>query len=184
MTKKDNQKNKSGPRSTRSQRTIKDRLQTKLRILGVKGVDDMSVNQCKEKIKELKKKGVKMPDLRKNNGKEIKTLNKDLKVIDIKEEHLMEEVEIIYRNKETGKLDRIKKPTMIALLDKLRSKALSTNDVRELVPAVKEYFDRTMGKARQEVEFKGAIKTEEQRPLSAAEKAAVKAYHDVLLENE
>jgi len=89
------------------------------------------------------------------------------------EQHMIEEVEVIEINAITGARKATKKPTVRAILDMLRHRALKEKDVR----AAKEYLDRTLGRAKQTVDVSAEIVTEdEQRQPTRAEKAAAAAY--------
>ena len=90
----------------------------------------------------------------------------------MKETHLFEEVTVTTHNRETQEFRSEKKTRFRALLDMLSHKALTEKDV----PSAKEYMDRTLGKAKQEVLHSGEIKTDEQRVPTPAEKAAAAAY--------
>lgn len=107
------------------------------------------------------------------------TLGKTEKVRDMKEQHLFEEVEILLHNRETGATVREKRKALYAVLDMLRTKALKEKDVQ----AAKEYLDRTLGKALQEIEFNDISKHEQRLPTEA-EKAAARAYHLAIRDHE
>lgn len=103
-----------------------------------------------------------------------------LGVSDTLEQHLVEEVEVIEVNAQTGARKRSKKPTLQALLDMLRHEALKNKSV----PAAKEYMDRTLGRAKQRIEHEGGIEVDDQRPLTKAEQAAALAYEAALDEED
>lgn len=85
--------------------------------------------------------------------------------------HAMAEVNVAVT--EGGVVKSVKKQRAHALLDVLFTEGLK----HKSIPAIKEYFDRTRGKARQEVDLSGEIKTSEQyTPEDPALKAASDAY--------
>ncbi len=89
------------------------------------------------------------------------------------EQHLIEDVEVIEINVQTGERKATKKPTVRAILDMLRHEALKNKSVS----AAKEYMDRTLGRAKQKIDMTNDIVPEEEQRLpSRAEKAAAKAY--------
>jgi hypothetical protein len=151
-------------------RTDKQRLQDRLAKAGVKGVEKMTVRQLRNELSRIKNEGGEVPDLRDEN-RGVQSAGKSPDVIAVKEAHLMEEVEVTITDG-TGRTRKEKKSTLKAMLDVLRQEGLKNKSV----PAIKEYFDRTLGKAKQEVEVAGDIKVEEQRLPTKAEKAAAKAY--------
>ena len=72
-----------------------------------------------------------------------------------------------------GQVKNIKMTRAQALLDMLFTEGIK----RKSIPATKEYFDRTRGKARQPIEHSGEIKTEDQYiPDDPAVEAAHNAY--------
>jgi len=72
------------------------------------------------------------------------------------EEHALAEVPIAVTV--NGETRSIKMTRAQALLDMLFTEGIK----RKSIPATKEYFDRTRGKARQPIEHSGEIKTEDQ----------------------
>jgi len=72
------------------------------------------------------------------------------------EMHALEEVPIAVTM--NGETKNIKMTRAQALLDMLFTEGIK----RKSIPATKEYFDRTRGKARQPIEHSGEIKTEDQ----------------------
>lgn len=189
---KDNLAKAKGPEAkteevkAKGQKTEKERLQAKLSAAGVKGVEKMTVKQMRMELTRIKSEGIQVPDLRQGNSAPV-SLNKEKRYQDMKRAHLDEEVEVIITKRdENGQVvtKSEKKATFIALLDQLRRDGTKAPTVNERVNAIHEYFDRTLGKARQEIEIEGEIKTEEQRPATKAEKAAAKAFLDNLDDEE
>lgn len=185
---KDNLAKAAGPEAktqqvkAKGQKTKKERLIERLTAAGVKGVEKMTVKQMSTELNRIKSEGIQVPDLRQGNSAPL-SLSKNKKVIEMKEQHFMEEVEVVI-TKPGGQTEVVKRPTFLAMLDRLRSRAIAAKDTKEMVAAMHEYFDRTLGKARQEIEVEGEIKAEEQRPATKAEKAAAKAYLDNLDDEE
>lgn len=167
----------------KGRRTKKQRLQERLKKAGVQGVENMTQAQLQAELGRIKNGGGKAPDLRTEN-KGVQSLNKSEKAQEVKERILFEEVDIVITERGTGKSTRVKKSAMEALLYRLRAKAMVTEDIREMVAATHEFFDRTLGKSTQEIEHTGEIKVDEQRLPTPAEKAAAKAYLDALEEGE
>ena len=88
------------------------------------------------------------------------------------EQHLIEDVEVIEINVQTGERKATKKPTVRAILDMLRHEALKNKSVS----AAKEYMYRTLGRAKQKIDkTNDIVPEEEQRLTSRAEEAAAKA---------
>lgn len=126
-------------------------------------------------------KGVGNGGKRDRSGRKTKAERIDaLGVSDTLEQHLVEEVEVIEVNAQTGARKKSKKPTLQALLDMLRHEALKNKSV----PAAKEYMDRTLGRAKQRIEHEGGIEVDDQRPLTKAEQAAALAYEAALEEED
>lgn len=142
---------------------------------GVKNAKELSVHKIRAELKRLKEQGL-IEDGRKNNGGHENVGKKNLtfseKVQEIREAHLEEEVEVIIHNKQTNEYKVEKKKTMRAILDMLRNEAIA----KKSIPAAKEYFDRAIGRAQQEIKHTGEIKVEEQRLPTKAEQAAALAY--------
>lgn len=87
------------------------------------------------------------------------------------EMHAFGEVDIAYT--EGGTTKKVRMARHIALLDVLFQEGLK----RKSIPAIKEYFDRTRGKAVQPIAHSGEIKTEDQYiPDDPAVEAAHEAY--------
>lgn len=170
----------------KGQKTKKERLIERLTAAGIEGADKMTQRQLLDKLNQLKAEGKIKPDGRTDNSRPL-SLNKEKKYQDMKRAHLDEEVEVIITKRdENGQMvtKSEKKATFLALLDQLRRDGTKAPTVNERVNAIHEYFDRTLGKARQEIEIEGEIKTEEQRPATKAEKAAAKAFLDNLDDDE
>lgn len=160
-------------------KTDKQRLQERLAKAGVIGVEKMTEKQLRIELHRIKNEGGNVPDLREGNSAP-KSLAVSDKVTTMKEGHLMELVEVTTINRETSKTTTTKKETMLAILDMLRHEALKNKSI----PAAKEYFDRTLGKSKQEIEHSGEIKVDEQRLPTKAEKAAAAAYLKALDDDE
>jgi hypothetical protein len=137
----------------------------------------------KSKIEQIEKKqGVqssKKVDGRKNNGgaransgpKPNADRERLTTLKDQAELHALEEVPMAVTV--DGKVKNIKMTRAQALLDMLFTEGIK----RKSIPATKEYFDRTRGKARQPIEHSGEIKTEDQYiPDDPAVEAAHNAY--------
>lgn len=140
---------------------------------GIPNPERMKVEELRLTLKEMRENG-EIPDKRggaQEGAGRPQLLGKSEKVREMKEQHLFEEVEVLVTNRETGKIIRKKKQSLFAVLDMLRTKALKEKDV----PAAKEYLDRTLGKALQEIEFNDISKHEQKLPTEA-EKAAARAY--------
>lgn len=91
-------------------------------------------------------------------------------------------VEIEERNLKTGERAVIVKARNVALMEVLFNEGIKNKNI----PAIKEFLDRTLGKARQPLEHSGTIesKTQERAKLTRAQQAALDAYHNALLEDE
>lgn len=111
------------------------------------------------------------PNLEKLKAKGIK---------EMMENHAQEVVDVVVMNKQTGKTEVVKKTRQQALLDALYTEGHNNKNI----PAIKEYFDRTMGKATQFIEMETEVKVEEQRPPTKAELAAARAYEQYMDEDE
>lgn len=170
---------KNGTNGAGGHKTQKQRLQERLKKAGVIGVEKMTLKQLYNELKRIKSEGKDVPDLREGNSAP-KSLAVSDKVATMKESHLMEMVEVTTINRETSKQTTTKKETMLAILDMLRHEALKNKSI----PAAKEYFDRTLGKSKQEIEHSGEIKVEEQRLPTKAEKAAAAAYLKAMDDDE
>lgn len=89
------------------------------------------------------------------------------------ENHALEEVDVALTSKQGIKM--VKKTRDVALLDVLFTEGLK----RKNIQAIREYFDRTRGKARQPVEHSGKIETEDQY---VPDNPALKKAHEVYME--
>lgn len=137
-----------------------------------------TANAAPNKNPEIER--LKKSDGRKNNGgarkgagapkKEDKEIYQNL--TEKIEKHADEEVEVQILDKKTNTARVEKKSRALAILDMLYNEAIG----KRSIPAAKEYFDRTRGRARQSVEFSGEIKTDKQTEPSKAELAAAAAY--------
>lgn len=132
--------------------------------------------------KNYKRKGIGLGGKRDKSGRNAKEDRiKAIGVSEMYDQHLVEEVEIVEVNKQTQERKTYKKPTVLALLDMLRQKALKDRDVR----AAKEYLDRTAGRAKQRIEMKTEIvREEDQRPPTETEIAAAEMLLDEIDDNE
>lgn len=133
----------------------------------------------KTENKQTNKKSVrgKNGGARPGAGRKKKIGSKDFRTIqEMCENHALETVEVKIIDRRTRKTTTKKMTRTQALLDVLYNKGITNKDT----PAIKEYFDRTMGRARQQVEFSGKIKTEEQRIPGKKELKAVQAYEQAL----
>lgn len=98
------------------------------------------------------------------------------------EKHLNEEVEVRITNRITGKIVIEKRKTYRVLLDTLRDAGITNKNV----PAIREYFDRTLdrllGKTAQSIALKhsGEVGTYKSKRPTRAALAAKKAYADNL----
>lgn len=146
------------------------------------GAGETEKKQKSKGGKNYKPKGIGNGGKRERSGREEKkTRIEKLGVSATIDQHMAEEVEVVEVNAQTGARKATKKPTLRAMLDMLRHKALKEKDVR----AAKEYLDRTMGRAKQTVDVSGEIVTEEEQRLpTKAEKAAAKAYLAALEDEE
>lgn len=118
---------------------------------------------------------------REDSGREEKkAIIKALGISDMINQHIIEEVDVVEVNVNTKARTATKKPAVRAILDMLRYKALKHYDVK----AAKEYFDRTLGRAKQHIEFEDVVPEEEQRLPTKAEKAAARAYLAALEDDE
>lgn len=152
-------------------KTKKQRLQERLKAVGVKGVEKMTQAQLQAELVRIKNNGGKVPDLRHENGGQPPVASKDPLVTAMRKMHLMEEVDVVITDRSTGTIKSEKKIAMLAMLDMLRQEALKNKNVQ----AAKEYFDRTLGKSRQEIELE-TIDPNEQRLPTKADLAAAEAY--------
>lgn len=160
-------------------KTEKQRLQERLAKAGVSGVDSMTTKQLQSELKRIKSEGGEVPDLRQGNSAPL-SLNKDPEVKQIKQDLLMEIVDVQLHDRSTGEIKSEKKKTMVAILTSLRADALSRkNTPGERTQAAKEFFDRTLGKARQEIEVEGEIKVEEQRAPTPKEREAARKFRQI-----
>lgn len=157
-------------------RTEKERLQERLRALGV-DVTGMTKVKLRSELERIKSGGQSVPDLRQGNSAP-ESLSKSPKVLETREQHLFGEVEITVTDG-SGTTRKEKKTRLVAILDTLAIEAIKNKDVG----AAREYFDRTLGKAKQEIEYNDPD-IEEQRLPTKAEKAAAKAYLEALEDDD
>lgn len=157
-------------------KTEKQRLQERLKKAGVIGVEKMTKEKLRSELARIKSEGMDVPDLRQENGGAPTSLSKDPKVTEMRNHHMMEDVEVTVRDRKTNEIKSSKKATMLAILDMLRHEALQNKSI----PAAREYFDRTLGKAKQEIEHSGEIKVDEQRVPSKEEREAAQAFRKAL----
>lgn len=130
-----------------------------------------------EYTKDGRRKTPNMGGARKGAGakkKEDREVQRTL--TEIAEAHANEVVDVQIINKTTNTTETVQKTRSEAILDMLYTEAVN----RKNIPAAKEYHDRTRGKAKQEIEHSGEIKTETQRPPTMAELEAAKAYESNL----
>lgn len=171
---------KGTPTAGAKRKTAKERLQIRAKAAGISGWEGMTEKKLRNELQRIKSEGGKVPDLRSGNSAP-QSLSKDPKVAEWKKSHLMEEVEVVVTDRSTGTSKVQKKATMLAILDVLRQEALKSKSV----PAAREYFDRTLGKAKQEVEFSTDLEAENQRPPTARELEAARLLElDVMEEDE
>lgn len=163
------EKNGAGPK------TQKQRLQERLAKAGVIGVEKMTEKQLRIELHRIKNEGGTVPDLREGNSAPLSP-NKDPKVTEMREQHLMEQVEVVISDKTNNTMRKEKKPRMVAILDMLSQEALKNKSI----PAAKEYLDRTLGKAKQEIEHSGEIKVDDQRVPTKAEREAARLFRKAL----
>lgn len=188
MTKDNLAKNRLGPEvkedsAKKGKRKQKERLQERARMAGVIGWEKMTVKKLYNELKRIKDEGKEVPDLREDNSAP-ESLDKTEFVSSVKEKMIAEEVEIVITDKKTGQTTVSKMKALEALLYKLRQKAVQSNDTREMVLAMREFFDRTLGKPTQEITHSGGIKVEEQKIPSKAQIAGAIAYEKALAEEE
>lgn len=93
------------------------------------------------------------------------------------EGHYEEEVEVTYTDRGSGQTVKVKKPRTLIALEKLFK--IGTEGEGNW-NALEKWLDRSLGKAKQDVEHSGAIKVDEQRTPSKAELAAGMAYETAL----
>ena len=133
-----------------------------------------------EKLKKVKtistkpkgKNGGARPGSGRKPSPELERINR---LKDEAEQHALQEIDApVYDadGKKTAKT--IKMARSVALLDLLFTEGLTNRNI----PAIKEYFDRTRGKARQPIEHSGEIKTEDQY---IPDDPATKKAHDVYI---
>lgn len=136
------------------------------------------VNSENESVTPPKKKngGARPGAGRKPNAEKLKI--KGIK--EMMEAHAQEVVDVVVTNKQTQKTEIVKKTRQQALLDVLYTEGHNSRNIS----AIKEYFDRTQGKATQYVEMETEVKVEEQRPPTKAELAAARAYEELMDEDE
>lgn len=164
-----------GTNGAGKRKTDKQRLQERLARAGVIGVETMTKVQLQKELARIKNEGKDVPDLREGNSAPTSAA-KDSKIIEMKERHLMELVEVTTINRETNQKTSVKKETMLAILDMLRNEALK----QKSIPAAKEYLDRTLGKSKQEIEHSGEIKVDDQRIPTKEEREAARIFRQTL----
>ena len=98
------------------------------------------------------------------------------KLTELCELHAQEVIEVRVLDKQTKKYKTEKMSRAHALLNALFERALHKKDV----PAIREYFDRTMGRARQQISLDGNVNINEQRQPTQAEIEAAKAYEEAI----
>lgn len=117
-----------------------------------------------EKLKKAKKISTKpkgknggaRPGSGRKPSPEIERINR---LKDEAEQHALQVVDIPTYGADGKKLKKtIKLARSVALLDVLFNEGIENKNI----PAIREYFDRTRGKARQPIEHSGEIKTEDQ----------------------
>lgn len=183
----DNQRKTSGPTSVRKTigaKAIKKKSWTReewtsrAKEAGIENPDRLTVRGIRAQLKRLKNEG-KIEDKRKNNGghenggrKPLDETERAKTATEMFEVHMTEIVDVVIHDKNAGTFTSKKVTTLQAMLDKLRQKGLQEGDVRAIVA----YMDRVIGKPKQMVEHSGAIKQEEQRIPTEAERRAAKAY--------
>ena len=184
MTRKDNPNKTSDPAKKttirkRGPKTKKQRLIERLTRLGI-DTKGMTQTEMQTEINRIKDEGSDVPDLRAENQGAPVVVGKSPQVQEIKELHLMEEVDVIVTRRELSGQSVTtseKKSRLVAILDMLSHEAVTKKNV----PAAKEYMDRTLGKSRQGIDLQ-TIKKEEQRTPTEAELEATEAYIAVLEE--
>lgn len=144
---------------------------------GIADAEKLSIRDIRSRLKKLKEDGVLVDDPSRfgggrREGSGRKEISKEPEITEMKSGHLMEEVEIVIADRTTGAVKSTRKKTLLAILDMLRQEALKNKSI----PAAKEYFDRTLGRPKQEIGLSGTIKVKEQKVPSAAERAASNAY--------
>lgn len=120
-------------------------------------------NTKKKPLENLEKKQVNQGEKKKHGGarqgagrKPSEDRERLITLQEQAEMHALEEVPIAVTM--NGETRNIKMTRAQALLDMLFTEGIK----RKSIPATKEYFDRTRGKARQPIEHSGEIKTEDQ----------------------
>lgn len=138
-----------------------------------------NVAKMRSELKNLDKTGViKLPmenghgGARENSGRKPDAEKERVQQLTLHaEQHALEEVDVTLTSAKG--IEIVKKTRDIALLDVLFTEGLKNKNIS----AIKEYFDRTRGRARQPVEHSGEIKTEDQYvPTDPALKKAHEVY--------
>lgn len=185
----DNRRHTSGPKSvspkantTGAEAKIKKAYRTKADLIarakeaGIENPERLTSRGLLTQLKKLKKEG-KIIDprggAREDAGrKPMEETERRKTATELFEVHMNEIVDIVIEDKKHGTFTTKKVSTLEAMLNTLRHKALKEKDVRAIVA----YMDRVVGKPKQMVEHSGAIKQEEQRVPTDAERRAVKAF--------
>ena len=123
------------------------------------------------KTDKRKKNGGARPGAGRKPSAELERINR---LKDEAEQHALQEIDAPVYDADGKKTKKtIKMARSVALLDLLFTEGLTNRNI----PAIKEYFDRTRGKARQPIEHSGEIKTEDQYiPDDPATKKAHEVY--------
>lgn len=103
-----------------------------------------------------------------------------LGIKEILDKHGLETVEVVETDRATGATRTVPKTRVQALLDVLYNEGHNKRNV----PAIKEYYDRVMGRPIQSLQHSGEIAVEEQHVPTKAEKAAARAYLAAMEEEE
>lgn len=161
----------------------KTRKQTLIERLTALGVDttDKSEKVMERDLRELKDQGITKDGRKENGGHEnvgrVSVDEREPTLVQDRASHLNEIIEITITERGTRRTE--KRTTLLAILDRLRQDALSNgNKPGERTQAAHEYFDRTLGKAPQDVSLKhsGEVGTYTAKRPSRAALAAKKAY--------
>lgn len=179
---KDSKQSKVKENKKKPKQWVKADWVARAKEAGIENAENMTVRALKTKLNQMKKDGL-LEDKRggaREGAGAPEALGKSPLVTALKNQHLMEEVEVTIHDRAAGTIRSEKKATMLAILDMLRQEALK----QKSVPAAKEYFDRTLGRAKQEIDISGEIKTDEQRMPTPAEIAAARAYEEALSDED
>jgi len=148
-----------GPKK-KGRRTKNERLRERLKRAGVFDTKGLTQEEMQAILSQLKKEGKKIPTLNSDNGRPA-SLNRDPRAKDIKEKVAFEEITVTIKDKH-GKEREEKKTALEVMLTKLRRRAMETNDDRVMGYLMEKFFDRTLGKAPQELDIND-INPDEQR---------------------